>query len=75
VGAPLAVGQSLLLNPSTKSPGPAVGAFGEFDWWNSDRWFHQFQLKKCAIDSNPETIFVLGTWCEVIATERVAEPS
>jgi hypothetical protein len=73
VGAPLAVGQSLLLNPSTKSPGPAVGAFGEFDWWNSDRWFHQFQLKKCAIDRKPETIFVLGTWSDVSSLKRNAK--
>jgi hypothetical protein len=66
VGTSLAAGESLLLicliNPSVKSPGPAVGAFFEFNWWNSIRRFHQFQLKKCAIRRKPETISVLGTW-------------
>ena len=70
VGTPLAVGESLLLICPYKSeprkPRPtAVGAFFEFDWWNSIRRFHQFQLIKCAIGRKPETIFVLGTWSEV----------
>jgi hypothetical protein len=69
VGAPLAVGESLLLiclyQFEHQSPGPAVGAFCEFDWWKSIRLFHQFQLKKCAIDRKPETIFALGTWSDV----------
>jgi hypothetical protein len=68
VGTPLAAGESLLLIyqiRASKAPAPAVGAFFEFDWWNSIRRFHQFQLIKRAIDRKPETIFVLGTWSEV----------
>jgi len=73
----MALGESLLLicliNPSVKSPGPAVGAFCEFDWWNSIRRFHQFRLKKCATDRNEETIFVLGTWSDVSSLKRNAK--
>jgi len=43
VGTPLAIGESLLLiclyQFEHQSPGPAVGAFCEFNWWNSIRCF------------------------------------
>jgi hypothetical protein len=64
MGTPLAAGESLLLILSiraSKAPALRSGLFREFDWWNSIRRLHQFQLKKCAIDRKPETIFVLGT--------------